>query len=177
MERGEVGRSECAVPDKHKHVRDPGPAEVLTGGVRQVGETLDRHDLITEPRKNRGLEPESGADLQRAVRLFKLQRLNHLGDQRRLSGDLKMRNGKRTILVCERGEIRRNEVGSPHDAKGVEHALVNHSLRPHLPYEVVKVRSRRHHIFHFPYHICHLSLPTTAQDAQWQMTNDKWKMI
>ena len=67
LERGEVGRSECAVTDKDKHVRDPGPAEVLAGGFRQIGETLDRHDLIAEPRKNRGLETESSPDLQRAV--------------------------------------------------------------------------------------------------------------
>src|SRR5262245_46892831 len=71
LEGGQFRGSECAVTNEHKHIRDPGLAKILASGVRQVWETLDRHDLIAEPRKNRGLETESGANLQRAVLRFK----------------------------------------------------------------------------------------------------------
>ena len=129
VERCIRGGSEGAIAHGHRHVPDPRFPEIPLGPGGEIGEPLDRDDVGSERCQDRRLEPQPGPHLQDLLFSTKMQRGHYLADQRRLGGDLTVRDRDGPISVGLSDPLRGDELFPPNPPECIEDALVSDPLR------------------------------------------------
>src|ERR687895_41559 len=127
VERGSDRQPTASVRDQDFEARNALRGEVVPGRPGQVGEALHADHLAREPGQQGGLEAVARADLEDALPSLELQRLEHPGHQRRLGGDLAMRDLDRLVAI---GAIRTrggHKGRAGYRADRLEHARVPHT--------------------------------------------------
>ena len=113
-----------AVPDDDLDVGHAEARQLHPRSRCEVIPALDAPDLDGKPGEQRALPAVARSDLQDALRARELERLDHGRDERGLRRHLPVRNRDRSIALCFRSKLGRNEVGPRDRGHGVEHARV-----------------------------------------------------
>ncbi len=127
-----LGHTESAVTHADIDASVPGALERPPCFVRELGDALDRHDVVRELREECRLVAGAGADLERAAPL-QPERLEHRRDHERLRDRLSRSDRQRTIGVGVTAEILRHEQLARDRGKGGEDSLVADPPPGHEP--------------------------------------------
>ena len=134
----------AAVAHDNRRVRDAAAREVLPSGLGEVSPALDAPDLVRESPEQGRLPAEAGPDFEDALLAGQRQRLDHLGDERRLRGHLAVGNWNRDVEIGAISVARRDELASGNVTDGLEEPRLGDSRETHGGEKLDVVRAVRH---------------------------------
>ena len=109
---------------EHFHVKKSKPSEICLGSFGERFNDLDRIDFSHKPRKNSGLVPGSGANLEDTIGRFGVKLLGHEGHNERLGNGLTVADRQRFVPVRKFAQSFRHELVTRHCGHGVQHEAV-----------------------------------------------------
>ncbi len=115
-----LGPTERAVAAHHVDVVVAELREPLLRRLRELGHALHREHVLRDATEDRGRVSRSGSDLEHAITAAEAQSLHGERNDVRLRDRLTFADRKRRVVVCELGEILRDELFAWDAAKRVE---------------------------------------------------------